>query len=52
MNIKKNISYKKTMERKFILASNNNGKIREMKEKCNCIKKWKKYISRRNRSIN
>ena len=33
MNIKKNISYKKTMERKFILASNNNGKIREMKEK-------------------
>ena len=35
MNIKKNISYKKIMERKFILASNNNGKIREMKEKLN-----------------
>ena len=35
MNIKKNISYKKTMERKFILASNNNGKIKEMKEKLN-----------------
>ena len=42
MNIKKNISYKKIMERKFILASNNNGKIREMKEKLNPFRKRKR----------